>query len=232
MKIRSNFYDYYDEQAFIYGVDPNLFYDRTVKEQVFDLPPHSDVFFVYNVPHIDNFKISYLSILGYGFAIGTWIIPPTWNKDKILVKKGSSEIKVLHRNCEKFYDRFLRSVNENTRMPFFYKKDFEEQFKGVYSKDLMKIHKELNAPIFSYDPYTNKKKVKVLDGVPCLARLGFEEVLDAFLLYNNLQDFFSKQLEEKYQELEMTEKEKVESKGFDPVVSFRHRHKPKQLKLF
>ena len=231
MKIISNFHDYYDNEAFVYGPDPLLVYDRKVKEQVFPLSEYTDVFQLESVPFIQRYSISYVSILGYGFAIGNKFIEPKWDKNNVLIRKGTNTHKVLHKNSGKFYNEFLELVLDNVKAKTFFKiAEFEDQFIGVYSEDQFALHQTLNTPIFSYRVSHKKEYITIEDGVPCLTRLGFEPVLDSLSLYNNLQEFFADQLEENRVEATLSEKDKIKSKGFDPIVSFKHR--PKQGVLF
>lgn len=222
MKIHSRFHDYYDNEAYVYGVDPNLLYLRYVTEQNIPYSAYADIPSI-RMPHTDKYRYEYVSILGTVFLVAV-------SKGKVIVDKRGFPVKymeddynVVHKSNTPFYERHLKEIDFEKKLPSWNRKTVKDQLLGVYSCTLMDIHKELNVPIFRYSNDPRELLIRIKNNVPMLQSMGIDKVIDSFTIYNKLQEFFSERLEEERKELDMTEKEKVLSKGFDPVVSFRHR---------
>jgi len=57
---------------------------------------------------------------------------------------------------------------------------------------------------------------------PILKNTKIPSPIDPSEIYKNLENYFSEFYRDKTIEIQMSEKEKIVSKGFDPITSFRN----------
>lgn len=196
MRIISKFKDYYDHISHIYGIDDRVIYTRT--------------------PFPDGTKLDTEGIR----RIATY----------------GSNVGVSHRwisVCAKYYlireDHLKQKRELITEQHPDYPKYVERRF-GLSknwlnhdeSPELMRMSKDLNAPVFAIGPFG-----LVLE-IPKLGELGFSKIIPPEQMYQGIEYFLSSKIKDSPDitpapKPPMTDKERILSHGFDAKVSFRHR---------
>jgi hypothetical protein len=219
MKIVSPFKDYYDYLVGVYGIDETIVYVRntlakgyvTTEKKVFDFHPFA-------IP--PGYKTKYVVVNGRKYLFvcpsNSYLVKPKWE----------------------LYDFDKHHGHEFISQRYFRRKDLEEQQKdyiGGTSQALIDLSKEVGAPVFSVTGFswverskkTNRKYEYLLDDeVPMLSEYGFPNIIPANQLYQELEHYLCNVLRDSPDTkppVTISDKDMIESKGFDKKISFRHR---------
>lgn len=224
MKIVSNFRDYYDHQAHLYGGgDPKVTYERLAFDR------HSNnqlaaftVDTAYDVPrvpefyaHRNEYQFKWLVVMARKFLLvqtrGVGDTPP-----------GSWRVV----NAKEHPLLAQRTEPERRRKRFLWENNSAGDYMGRYVVDsLLTLSKDLRAPVFSYSSM-GYHRILVDRNIPILGDLGLAAVYEPQQLYQDLAYFMGNTLRgspDLAPPSTMTNKERIVQHGFDLKQSFRHR---------
>lgn len=226
MKIISPFVDYYDYLSTCFGkpdpkrtfVRPKYLSDKTkFTYKVYDkdlfLPRSYQTHFTFNDHKKSFLNFKWLVVLGKKYLIyyhsNTYL-------DSYIEYSRSSQFSIIQES--EFYKIFSRDFNIFPE-PY-------EVFQGKFEQEFLKITKEIKQPIFFIDSFNSStRKYEVSDEVPFLAKMKFNRYMDAEELYQEIDYWIGNVLKDnpdKNPPVEVDNKHKIISNGFDLKTSFRH----------
>lgn len=201
MKIISKYKDYYDYLSGTWGVDPKLVLDRREFDNL--------EFFSYDPKEVTLF-ICGKTINGF------------WDGESFYYGEALSKFGEIH---ERKYWGFRRETEPSRVVEFEFKS--EGKFQSVTKRyeilvDIVNNIKQHNikenCPILMRNPYGNDKFYKF----PILSKMNIGSVLPPEVIYQMLVDWLSERNSEAEKRPEnLTDVQKLESKGFDKKESFR-----------
>lgn len=200
MKIISKFKDYYDYLAHIYGVDDNIVLNRNPVNKPVDYKGFSltDP----DIGDVSEFENKYI---GWRTDDGRYI----------------SFLLVAGHVFALSPDRVI--LPESYSKGYWMRKSY---FPGMFDESTFKTLKKFNRPILEIRP-DGWREIKAVDKWPNLADLGIPRYIDADTMYKTLYNFIQQELtvnpDEMPETTRLTDKEKIETHGFDKRISFRHR---------
>lgn len=208
MKIISKFKDYYDYYAKVYGRDDALVYKRGISQ--FDVtigdPSSSLVQKLVRGVHSEpgNQYVLIVGVCGRFFPLTTvdhgQITPEPKDYSIVLVDKPATKWSTWN------YERI------NT---------------GDVYAPLLEYQKRLKEPVIGLSGYSYSgwypNNLQLMDKVPILKEYGIDKLLTAEQCYQEIYQFLSV-LNNKEVLTNMTDRDKIESHGFDLKQSFRHRN--------
>lgn len=230
MIIKSQFKDYYDHQAHIWGGgDPSITYarHRLVPQQMLNgyLTAGFLTMKVFNVPSFPDVvyrrQSGFNPFGGYGFK---WLA--VIGKLYLLVQRTPEEaFKIINRTD---HATLLEKI-ETTKF-YWRKQKTIDDYLGIELDSILELTKKLNAPVFTlHDMLISKHNHYVIDGeIPILGDVGFAALVPPDQMYQNLSYFIGNVMKDSPDlspPTNMTNKEKIVQHGFDVVQSFRHRTK-------
>lgn len=187
MKIISPFVDYYDYLSTCFGkpdpkrtlVRPKYLSDKTkFIHKVYDknlfLPNSYQVYSTFNQYKKDFLNFKWLVVLGKKYLI-YYHSNTYW--DSYREYPRSSQFSIIQ--ATEFYKIFSRKFNVFPE-PY-------EVFQGKFEPDFLKITQEIKQPIFFIDSFNSStKEYEVSDEVPFLAKLKFNQYMDAENIYQEI----------------------------------------------
>ena len=231
MKIISNFKDYYDYLANIYGVDDHVVYVRNI----IPVGDHKTTFHFYYggqdsiivkqikndfifFPKSSNFRYRYLVVLG---------------KMYLCVQKISSTWEVQSSIWEIFNPKKHAVFNEKPSIssyPWQRNKSKElDYYLGGSSTVLIELSKYLQQPVFFIDHVgLFNNEIHVNRAIPHLKDLHFGSIMQPEQLYQELEYFIGNTLRDNpdtQPPVNVSDKDLIVAKGFDIKKSFRKRKK-------
>lgn len=236
MKIISKYKDYYDS-ASAYGIDETQILIRKTKIiDAIDIP--NSILSIVNT-NTKNFSFDDISFSVSPFVVGFCgklypCIKFVLKKQKIeepdditfcySVKDVISfiEKKKININQEKWEEKVFSDRNS---IYYFNELSFVKIFEKKFNeKEVMDIFYKLKVPYFVYfqnEGYREEKKIEVFQ---ILKNYNFAKIFDAFSCYQEVQSFYFGVLGVSHNEMiEIEDKYKIESKGFDKKYGFRKR---------
>ena len=130
-------------------------------------------------------------------------------------------------------EKHAHLIKESKFGSYFYKRDLDRingyTFHNVFNQEFVEISKKINAPVFVVEYYgfpqgSKNKFVGIGKKVPNLGELGLASIYPAEQLYQDIDYFLTNTIKDSPDTMppvSMTDKEKIESHGFDNKVSFR-----------
>ena len=225
MKIQSQFKDYYDYVAHIYGGgDPKIVYvrNRIGKMEHFstdhivrgiNVEQKGLPTYFYDDELRKRFKhtAKWLAIAGKLYLILTKVstfpeppVPEDW-----------------HVLSEDMHPEIWKDLHER-RWAF----NAKREYIGVQLPEVLELSRKVNAPVFTFD-YSYRRDVANVDGdVPILGNMGIPALIPAEQMYQDLSYFIGNTMKlspDGMPPTTMTDKEKIAAAGFDLKQSFRHR---------
>lgn len=225
MIIRTKKKDFYDRWQHVYGQDPNIIWDRDVitrdERLLFgNLPPQaSRSIFRTDAPlekfGLPDFRPDAPVVLSRLLLPGVSVLgtPTVLHKGEIL--------------SERTLDRLWKDAFTGSGRPWLPETPWEEvkRFTGAESADLLKVHRALNAPIFSFHIGIHGY-LHVDNEIPILSEIpGFvKKAGDPGVFYQRIYNFFIENRANTDLEppVEVDNKSKILKAGFDMRTSFRH----------
>ena len=132
-------------------------------------------------------------------------------------KLSNFEIKLLYK-----YEDYKHYLPAPISISYVYEEDLS--YNPRYFRRIYQLHKP--------DLISNFKLFKIIEGNkikddsfitnPILKNIKIPSIIDPLEIYKNLEGYFSGFNRDKTIEIQMSDKEKIVSKGFDPVTSFRN----------
>ena len=213
MKIHSSFKDYYDHIGNMYGGgDPNVLYLR----KPFD-PDHipGNVMenlresFYTNYTYFNGYKTAWLCVNAHYYLCLGKVFNETYGYDWVVFsEKNFPEIWEKVSEEEKRYKGSLIYTRRGTG-----------HYCGAFDKDLLKVSRDLKAPVFMITSY-------IMKNIPKLGEMGFATVKTPEQMYQETAYFVGNLMHESPDLAKpsiMDDKQKIQSHGFDLKQSFRHR---------
>lgn len=228
MKIISNFKDFYDYISTYYGLDESVIYKRTsfVKKDFNENVKMVDILFDGRFSTVYFIEISDEQRKLFSSSIKGQLV-------RYIVANGRKYGFIKYENkwqylTQELYDRIEVEKPEHTSI-FSPKKVIVNN--GNRNELLDDISKRVNAPIFectiSNAVYERGKCfLAVFEHVPVLKELGFEKLVDVQQFYQELEHYISNVLRDNPDikpPVIISDKDLIESKGFDKKISFRKR---------
>ncbi len=206
MIILSKYKDYYDYLVGIYGRDENKIFDRrqmvTAEEFSFDekVVKYNEI---HKYPFFDESNYVDIVIVGKLYRVeqvkqGVWE-QHKFDNDRTFSSKLIS--KIIAKEEDKFVDYIKTDYHKKYKNPTIIYEQLNN-FKGRHTKKLEPI-------------YTDK--------TPLLSSFGFGKFLPPEIVYREVDNFLGWLKDNPPIEDNRTDLEKLQSKGFDKKVSFRHR---------
>lgn len=213
MIIKSQFTDYYDHAAFLYGMpDPAVVYPRAPLLDDAKIPCASFVFGL-NSSVLRDTEAKLIVIVGYLY----------------LVVKCDERWRIFDVNTFPGYFIGTDEFNERTkglkrwqaqRLGFSQGREISLK-QCQYDRAAFETCRELKAPVFAITKFGEIER-----GVPRLSDYGFPSVLAPEQVFQMIEYFLMNSINESPDTMprsEMADIDKVVSHGFDKKVSFRHR---------
>jgi hypothetical protein len=227
MKISSQFKDYYDHVAHMYGGgDPKILY---LRNRLGTMERYSTDAFVTGLDieqkglptaHDDEimrkwrYDSKWLAINGKLYLILNKVagmyeapIPENWT---VLNEQRHPEIwTYLHTSRW----TWRRDANE-------------EKFIGREMPEVLELSRKVSAPVFTFESSPRHNNVKVDGNIPILSTMGIPALIPAEQLYQDIAYFIGNTMKgspDMMPAIVQTDKEKIAAAGFDLKASFRHR---------
>lgn len=234
MKIVSNTKDYYDHQAFVWGVDDHVVYARkSFGRRYIESDSYGKIERVAGLTfesEFSTFSVSYysreISATVYR-ALNGWIViagrvfplvDVNWLKNQRVSLHEASPSKIEVYNPKK-----------HNQLGFMHFQPGKEYFDYVMAQkqDAIELSRLVGAPVFKIDSYQSGT-VTIAEHVPNLGELGFPAIYPADQIFQDISYFMANQIKESPDVAPIgkppqSNKEKIEAHGFDYKQSFRHR---------
>lgn len=225
MVIHTKAKDFYDHLQYMYGQDKNIFWDRDV------ITRDKDKLYVGNFVNSSIFQAN-VKLDKFGLADYKISAPGAIYQLGILIISILGKVFLTYKGelvNEKLFDELLEKSGQHSKFIFGWppKTQWEavSEFVNGVNKNILKIHKHLNAPIISfwldYHGY-----VSVNNAVPIISEIpGFVKILgQPERFYQQIYNFFIENRENVDLEppVSVDEKSKIQKAGFDLKTSFRH----------
>ena len=225
MLINSKFHDYYDS-AQNTGVDKKIVYDRYTKQlegkdrpQLFDSAEHSWI----RGEHLPTFNPKILKKKGYqivdivGYAIG--FCGKIYLGYEFSFDYTDHEYLYDYKDIKKMLIKLkYKKSSYKDDLDVLLKEMFDKYHDKEYSLD---IFRKYNTPVF-YETFRAYPYATYFRINPSLKDIGFYKVKDTYTAYQEIFQFISGVLGTNENDtVELTDKEQVLKKGFDPKWSFR-----------
>lgn len=223
MKIVSQFKDYYDHQAHLYGGgDPKIVYLRNRLKPLVQL---GSMHYVEEMLYVDYPVKRDLRVLQTGLARDSIECKYLCVAGKYFLCMGNHELEVL--------DPIKHPIQFGhlTRKRYFSQVQTYETLVGVEDPDLVGLSRAVGAPVFViegyiYDWRTKKTRLTIRTEVPILGDLGLPAIYPAEQLYQDLSYFIGNKMKDS-PDLQpptvLSDKDRIVQHGFDLKKSFRHR---------
>lgn len=204
MLILTKYKDYYDYLQGIYGTDPKLVLDR--RDGIFPSPYEFSNMYLDKISKI-TFIICGYKIEGYRFQ----------NK----IYYGESLLQFEHKEESDWNKKWYPKPYKNIIIKG--KNDINIALEIIPGYD--NICQKLNCPILiSSGVYREEDDIEGYDKFPPLHLYNLASFIPAEQIYQWLNEWLGKKVDESTNLVtEMTNHQKIESKGFDKIISFRHR---------
>ena len=226
MKIQSQFKDYYDHVAYMYGGgDPKVLYLRN------------------RLGQLDNWGSgSYVK----GLDIEQQGLPLDYDDE--IARKFNHDAKWLAINGKLYLILSERSdmytprpenwtvLNQNRHPEIWtylhnsrswWRRDSEsEKYIGREVPAILELSRKVNAPVFTFTTIYRGSMARVDGNVPILSTMGIPALIPAEQLYQDIAYFLGNTMKvspDMMPATKMTDKEKIAAAGFDVKQSFRHR---------
>lgn len=222
MRISSQFKDYYDYVAHLYGGgDPSILYLRNRLSPLSDFGTptevtvkHSDVFGLPNPYHKSSpssfWMFKWLAVCGKYYLLVSKV-----NYGEVDYAPWEILDKKKHQNL---FERLTGTRRFDPPKP-------ENYWVGNFQPGLVELSRKINAPVFTFSPWRDGT-VHVDGEIPILADLDFHRFYHPDQMYQELSYFLGNVIKESPDMMpatNMTDKEKISQHGFDIKQSFRHR---------
>ena len=227
MKISSQFKDYYDYVAHIYGGgDPKILYlrNRLGKMETWSTDAYVRGIDIEQkgLPAAHDDEISrkwhhdskWLAINGKLYLILNKVAamyetpsPEAWT---VLDEQRHPEIWAYLHNSRSWWRRDTQ----------------EEKYIGREMPEVLELSRKVGAPVFTFEASWRNNIAKVDGNVPILSAMGIPALIPAEQLYQDLSYFIGNTMKgspDMMPAIQQTNKEKIVASGFDLKASFRHR---------
>jgi hypothetical protein len=225
MKIISKHKDYYDYLQGIYGVDPLQVYDRRTDNLVKFSPSASTDIGEPYITHsfaINNRNYHIIEYKGKLYHSIDELI----KLDKMLIYRRSLEDKKAKRATDDdngtLFDRWTLGLRWGDTKP----RNKESLAKLYFDKNNCETesNKRTRTPVLVYGRYgTDSDGKDIKWSIPDLSTYGFAKWVPAPEMYRQVAEFISWMKDNPEIPNKQTNKEKIQSNGFDLKQSFRHR---------
>ena len=219
MIIHSQYKDYYDYVAHLYGGgDPSILYmrHRLVPLNEFNHPGALELqqkglkYVPWSTPH-DDVHFKWLAVCG---------------KQYLLVSEHAfgevANYKILSHEA---HPKVWETLSKKRRWSNEHSSPLD--YVGVTSSAVVELSKKVGAPVFIYTFYRRDDGgVTVAGEIPILVDLGLARLVPAQTLYQDLSYFMGNTIKDSPDMMpatKMSDKEKISQHGFDLKQSFRHR---------
>lgn len=220
MQIHSQFKDYYDHIAHLYGGgDPSIQYIRNRLVPLSQTKNEVTMFSGALNYHQAGLRMQFLCHRFVGMSF-KWLV--VCAKQYLLVSQNGilGDYKILsqelHAEVWEYVSKKSRWIGDNLHV---------SDCVGGTSVALLELIKKVGAPVFTYT--VDRNDVVTVDGeIPILGNIGLPKLISAQTLYQDLSYFMGNVIKESpdmQPPSKMTDKEKIDQHGFDQRISFRHR---------
>lgn len=232
MKIISKFKDYYDGIVNSVGIDSNIIFERyETHEKEFIIkylytPTYEDKSNYYN--NKTNWERMFYSFSLVGFCgkiypvlqINTYYTTYGPNKDTVEYIYDIEKIKQTYLNC---FDQKNTYTAHNHNWDKFISQTNNKQLLNIFlDKKVISFHIHKTGNLSWVEGAYTIGSVTYNN---ILKDIHFFKLVDAFTAFNEISIFVAEQLNTEINEFNMSDKQMVVSKGFDPVYGFRKRKK-------
>ena len=215
MRIIDKYTDFYDHYSYVYGVDNKVTYDRRGSVEV-----SNEILY-------DKFQ--------YDTRKGIWYLLEIGNLQYIIAVKGL-RVKIDNQfmgktvDCSEAVFEIMHTYNEDrhyAKTPIaiysitYFERKYPTKFHKDWSKKVKIIIPSLENLMKSKDRWRDQvSKGNVIEN-PILKNTGWTTILDAEVIWKELQNYLSALNNDEDVSTDMTEKEKASTHGFDKL-SFRN----------
>ena len=211
MKIISTYKDYYDGVVNSVGIDNTIIYNRENKT----INLNSRRYFkLFSSSHKSNNYFEF-RILGVAGKLYPLVIVKDYAPSHNTYIYDTDEIRQFHsENFNAYWKRYTKID------------DYFKQFDN--DVELLNIFQTYKCKSFMISLGNNQSNLSNLQNInielePNLKNIQFQTIVDPFTLFNQMSQFISEQLNTEVTSSELTDIQKIETKGFDKKLSFRHR---------
>lgn len=237
MKIISNTKDYYDHQAFVWGVDDHVVYARKrfgsryleesfggMKiERIAGLTFDSGFSTLNHVNYFAREVSAQVDRSGDGWVVIAGRVFPLVDVNWLKNRRSSSHETSFPPKIEVY------NPKKHDQLGFMHFQPRKEYFDFVMMQEqpAIELSRLVGAPVFKIDSYT-RGTVTIAEHVPNLGELGFPAIYPADQIFQDISYFMANQIKESPDVAPVgkppqSNKEKIEAHGFDYKQSFRHR---------
>jgi hypothetical protein len=227
MKIQSQFKDYYDHVAHIYGGgDPKVLYLRnrlgTMERYSTDAFARGLDIEQKGLPYDSfdeiyrkfNYRVKWLAINAKLYLILT-------KASSMYEAPGPDQWHVLTEEKHPEVWKYLHTTRSR------WQRDRDEvQYVGREMPEVLELSRKVGAPVFTFESSYRNNTAKVDGNIPILATMGIPALIPAEQLYQDIAYFLGNTMKvspDLMPATVQTDKEKILSAGFDLKASFRHR---------
>lgn len=226
MIIKSNFKDYYDFVPHQFGGgDPNIIYNRVRLNSLAQM--HGSLYDEgikmkdeYNIPSlpyntrpfVEGLKFKWLVVTGKLYLL---VAKNTFKNEEYEVFNQVKHTKGVYED-DSFESLFEKKPKN---------KNLNDYYIGLKLKKLIDLSKKINAPVFCIRSVSYRDIV--IDGsIPVLSNLGIASIINPTQIYQDIAYFVANTMHANPDispPVEIGEKDRIVSHGFDLKQSFRHR---------
>ncbi len=226
MKIQSQFKDYYDHVAYVYGGgDPKTLYIRNrlgkMDQYKTDTMVRGLDFVQPGLPTVDestlyrefNHNAKWLAINGKLYLI--------LSKNGSGYAPQSENWTVLDQGRHPEIWEYLQS-----RRAWWRCDNDKEKYIGREMPEVLELSRKVNTPVFTFKLVNRSGWVHVDGNIPILSTMGIPTLIPAEQLYQDIAYFLGNTMHvspDLMPAIAQTDKEKISAAGFDVKQSFRHR---------
>lgn len=232
MKIISKFKDYYDYLANIYGIDDHVVYLRNeIKSDKYSLRfsgiTGEESLVVNGVvknflswPRNNNWHLRYLIVMGRQYLVvkRAFITASTYQEH---IEQNRWEI-----FDPKKHDVFNKESPSHSRYWWREEPKGLIYYFGSFHEEWVKVSKEIQQPIFMVDSTSHDGNIMIETNIPRLSDYHFGSIMTPEQMYQELEYFIGNTLKDNpdiVPPVNVSDKDQIVAKGFDPIVSFRKR---------
>lgn len=220
MRIISTYKDYYDGVVGTVGIDNSIVFNRVELEETFNKNIYTPARIYRSGRYGDNKDESYqFFFIGFCGKIYPVLQVNKYNSLTLISTEYIYDVETIKQHfldCYNQRDKYTRSLHTWDK--------YISQLNDAYLLSLFQEKKLINFVIKSNVRYYSYENVTAeLKGNVCLKDYSFFKLVDAFTAFNEISIFVGEQLNTEVDSTNMTDKQMVVSKGFDPVYGFRKR---------
>ena len=212
MYIKSNFRDYYDHQAYIYGIDSKIVYVRPHIHK--EVPTLKLNICEYKYESVRNLRDIY--IMHYN----PYETHETYIRGIVIGDRFFGQIKT--KNDEDY--RFINKSDVTYKKNVFWMKEYKvENFINKVDSTLIDFCKLVNIPVFAFNVY--RDKIIIDEKCPNLGNNGIASFITAEQIYQDLSYFIGNKMKDSPDMMKpvvVSDRDKIIAGGFDLRSSFRN----------